>query len=114
LNVPNGVGTMKVTFWLLDLNYEAKAERPEIRIWGISASGERILIIDRNMPSYFYAIAKEETEPVKLVEEIKEGDFPSITKLEAVERKFFGRPVKAVKVYCNDPNAISEIGRAHV
>ncbi len=111
MNVPNGVDTMKVTFWLLDLNYEAKAERPEIRIWGISASGERILIIDRNMPSYFYAIAKEETEPVKLVEEIKEGDFPSITKLEAVERKFFGRPVKAVKVYCNDPNAISEYAK---
>ena len=107
MNVSNGRDTMKVTFWLLDLNYEAKAERPEIRIWGISASGERILIIDRNLPSYFYAIAKEEVEPVKFVEEIRKGDFPSITKLEAVERKFFGKPVKAVKVYCGDPDAIS-------
>ncbi|MCJ7767167.1 DNA polymerase II [Candidatus Bathyarchaeota archaeon] len=102
---------MKVTFWLLDLNYEAKTERPEIRIWGISASGERILIIDRNLPSYFYAIVKEETEPVKLVEEIRKGDFQSITKLEVVERKFFGKPVKAVKVYCSNPDSISEYAK---
>jgi DNA polymerase I len=102
---------MKVTFWLLDLNYEAKTERPEIRIWGISASGERILIIDRNLPSYFYAIVKEEIEPVKLVEEIRKGDFQSITKLEVVERKFFGKPVKAVKVYCSNPDSISEYAK---
>lgn len=102
---------MKITFWLLDLNYEAKTERPEIRIWGISASGERILIIDRNLPSYFYAIVKEEIEPVKLVEEIRKGDFQSITKLEVVERKFFGKPVKAVKVYCSNPDSISEYAK---
>lgn len=102
---------MKVTFWLLDLNYEARGDRPEIWIWGISASGERILLIDRNVPSYFYAIVNEDKEPPRLVEEIRKGDFPSITKLDIAERKFFGKPVKAVKVYCSDPDTISEYAK---
>jgi DNA polymerase I len=98
---------MKVTFWLLDLNYEAKDDQPEIWIWGISASGERILLVDRSLSSYFYAIADEETELTRLAEEIRKGDFPSLTGLELVERKFFGRPVKTVKVCCDDPDSIS-------
>lgn len=102
---------MKLTFWLLDLNYEKKADQPEIRLWGISSSGERILIIDRNLPSYFYAVVNEDTEPTKLLEEIRNGDFPSVKKVEVVERKFFGKPVKAVKVYCGDPDVIAEYAK---
>ena len=101
----------RVTFWLLDLNYEVRGDRPEIWIWGISASGERILLIDRNIPSYFYAIANEGKQPVELVKEISKGDFHSITKLEVVQRKFFGKPVEAVKVYCIDPDTISEYAK---
>jgi len=65
---------VKITFWLLDLNYEKKADQPGIRLWGISSSGERILIIDRNLPSYFYAVVNEDADPTKLLEEIRNGD----------------------------------------
>jgi len=102
---------VKITFWLLDLNYEKKADQPGIRLWGISSSGERILIIDRNLPSYFYAVVNEDADPTKLQEEIRNGDFPSVKKVEVVERKFFGKPVKAVKVYCSDPDVIAEYAK---
>ncbi len=102
---------MKVTFWLLDLNYVARGDNPEIQMWGISAAGERILLTDRNVPSYFYAIVEENAEPQRLIEEIKRRDFPSIKELDAVERKFFGKPIEAVKVCCSDPETISEYAK---
>jgi DNA polymerase I len=92
---------MKVEFWLLDVNYEVREHTPEIWLWGITDSGNRVLVIDRNFLAYFYAVIEDKADPTKVVEEIEAGkaEFPFITKLEVVERKFFGKPVKAVKVY---------------
>jgi DNA polymerase I len=39
---------MEVTFWLLDVNYEVKNDKPEIWLWGIDEFGRRILVIDKN------------------------------------------------------------------
>lgn len=105
---------MKVTFWLLDVNYEVKNNTPEIWLWGIDDSGNRVLVIDRNFLAYFYAVIEENVDPAKVVEEIEagKGEYPFITKLEVVERKFFGKPVKALKVYCGDPDVILKCGRA--
>jgi len=103
---------MRVTFWLLDVNYEVKDNTPEVWIWGIDDSGKRVLIIDRNFLGYFYAVADEGVDSAKVAEEIEKGQYPSIVKLEVVERKFFGKPVKALKVYCRDPDAIPKIAKA--
>ena len=54
---------MKVTFWLLDLNYEVKDDVPEIWLWGVTSSGERVLVIDRSFVSYFYAVIEEACRP---------------------------------------------------
>ncbi len=103
---------MKVTFWLLDLNYEVENDVPEIWIWGVSASRERVLIIDKSLVAYFYAVLEETANSGKVVEEIDEGRFPCISQLEIVDRKFFGKPVKAVKVYCKTPEVLPEYARA--
>ena len=105
---------MKVTFWLLDVNYEVKDHIPEIRLWGIDSSGNRVLVIDRTFLAYFYAVVEDNADPAKVVEEIGAGkaEYPFITKLEVVERKFFGKPVKAVKVHCRDPSVVSKYARA--
>ncbi len=103
---------MKVVFWLLDVNYEVKNGTPEIWLWGVDDSGERVLIIDRNFLAYFYVLIEEGADSAKVIEEIGNGQYPLVTKLEVVERKFFGKPVKAVKVYCKDPDAISKYARA--
>ncbi|MEM3578062.1 MAG: DNA polymerase domain-containing protein [Candidatus Bathyarchaeia archaeon] len=100
-----------MTFWLLDVNYEVKNEVPEIWIWGISVSGERVLLIDRNFVGYFYAVVEENVDPKVVVKEIDKKRFPLIARLEVVERKFFGKPVKALKVYCVNPDVIPKYAR---
>jgi len=103
---------MWVTFWLLDINYEAKNNIPEIWLWGIDDSEKRVLIIDRNFLAYFYAVVEESVDPVKVVEEIRKEQDPLVVKVEVVERKFFGKPVKAIKVYCKNPDVIPKCSKA--
>jgi len=103
---------MKITFWLLDLNYEVRNNTPEIWLWGIDDSGNRVLVVDRNFVAYFYAVVDEGVGPEKVVEEIEKGSHASITKLEVVERRFFGKPINAVKVYCRNPDDIVKYARA--
>ena len=105
---------MKIKFWLLDVNYEVKEHTPEVWLWGVDNSGNRVLVIDRNFLAYFYAVIEDNADSTKVIEEIRaeKTQYPFITRLEVVERKFFGKPVKAVKVYCGDPNFISEYARA--
>jgi DNA polymerase I len=105
---------MKVMFWLLDVNYEVKNHTPEMWLWGIDDSGKRVLIIDRNFLAYFYVVVEDGVDAAKVVKNIEsEGvEHPFIVKLEVVERKFFGKPVKAVKVYCKDPDAIVKYAKA--
>jgi DNA polymerase I len=103
---------MKITFWLLDVNYEVKNNIPEVWLWGIEDSGKRVLIIDRNFLAYFYAVVEESADPAKVIEEIRKEQNPFIVKLEVVERKFFGKPVKAIKVYCKNPDVIPKYAKA--
>jgi DNA polymerase I len=105
---------MKVMFWLLDVNYEVKNHEPEMWLWGIDDSGKRVLIIDRNFFAYFYVVVEDGVDAAKIVKNIESAkvEYPFIVKLEVVERKFFGKPVKAVKVYCKDPDAIVKYAKA--
>ncbi|MGQ9461309.1 MAG: DNA-directed DNA polymerase, partial [Candidatus Bathyarchaeaceae archaeon] len=104
---------MKKIFWLLDANYEVKNHQPEVWIWGIDDKGKRILIIDRNFSPYFYLIIEEEENPQAVMERVKsrKEDFPFIVKLEPVNRKFFGKPVKAIKVICQDPDLMEKYAK---
>lgn len=102
---------MKVTFWLLDLNYESNNDVPEIWIWGVSNSGERVLIIDDHPIAYFYAVLEENTDPSKVVEEINKCHLKCVSSLETVDRKFFGKPVKAIKVCVKMPNVMPEYAK---
>jgi DNA polymerase I len=103
---------VKINFWLLDLNYEAMGDVPEIWIWGVTNLGEHVLIIDTSLVAYFYAVIEETVDPEKVIEEISKDHFPCISKLEIVGRKFFGKPVKTVKVYCKTPNVMQEYAKA--
>ena len=104
---------MKKTFWLLDVNYEVKDHRPEVWIWGIDEEGKRILIIDRNFLAYFCLLIKEKENPQAVMERIqrRKEDIPFIVKLETVDRRFFGRLVKAIKVFCQDPDLIGKYSK---
>lgn len=104
---------MKKKIWLLDVNYEVKDHQPELWIWGIDNNGKRILIIDQNFLPYFYLVIEEKEKPQVVVERIqsRKTDFPLLARLEPAERKFFGKPVNAIKVFCKDPALISKYSK---
>jgi len=105
---------MKVVFWLLDVNYEVREQKPEVWIWGIDDKGQRTLIIDPNFLTYFYLVIKEGTNPQSIIQNIesrKTSEFPSIIKLETLERKYFGKHASAVKVVCQDPEVVSKYAK---
>ena len=103
---------MQVTFWLLDLNCEISNDDTEVWLWGISRSGERVLIVDRSFVGYFYAAIADGADSAKVVEEIERQRYSSVVKLEVVERRIFGKPINAVKVYCKDPDVMSKHAKA--
>jgi len=93
---------VKVTFWLLDINPKIDNDNGtvELWLWGIDAAGNRVLVVDRNFTAYFYAVVQEGFDPSKIAEAIMNGYASSIVKVEVAQRRFFGKPVQAIKVYC--------------
>src|SRR5271157_634464 len=102
---------MKVTFWLLDISYETKNEAPEIWLWGITPTGQRVLIIDRTFVPYFYAVVKEGVATDRVFKELVECRYPFVAKPELVDRRFFGKPVRAFKLQCVNAEASAKCAR---
>lgn len=102
---------MKLTFWLLDVNSEAEDGVPEIWLWGINRSGQKVLVIDRNFLDYFYAVVEETADAKEVAEEIAHRQSGFVAKLEVVEKRFIGKHVKAVTVYCRNPGDLSKCAK---
>jgi DNA polymerase I len=103
---------VKVTFWLLDINSESRNGSAEVWLWGIDDNGNRVLVIDRNFVDYLYAVIEENFDPSNVAEEIRRALVASIVKLEVALRRFFGKPVQTVKVYCRTPSDTAKLARA--
>jgi DNA polymerase I len=91
---------LKVTFWLLDIKYEVKDESPEVWLWGLTEGGKRVLIVDKGFKPYFYAVVAAGADASEVAGDIEKGDCVLSGKTEVVERRFFGKPLKTVKVCC--------------
>jgi len=93
---------VKITFWLLDINPKIDKDKGtvELWLWGIDAAGNRVLVVDRNFTAYFYVVVQEGFDASKTAEAIMNAYGSSIVKVEVAERRFFGKPVQAIKVYC--------------
>jgi len=102
---------MKISFWLLDINYEVSERGAEIWLWGIDSTGKRVLIIDRDFLDYFYAAVDADADPSRVIEEIERERYSAVSKLEVVERRLFGKPLKTVRVYCRDPDAMPKCAK---
>jgi DNA polymerase I len=102
---------MKLTFWLLDINYEVKEESSEVWLWGVTDRGERALIVDRSFVPYFYAVLSNNVDPANVVERIASSHCALADKPEVVERRFFGKPVKAVRVCCKNAETLTKCAR---
>ena len=105
---------MKKTFWLLDINYETKNSEPELWMWGIAENGQRVLIIDKNFQDYFYVVLEEDTSPEAVIKQILERktEYPYITKMESIEKRYFGKSVKTIKAHCKNPDVMPKYAKA--
>ncbi|MCX8208364.1 MAG: DNA polymerase II [Sulfolobales archaeon] len=101
---------VKLRFYLLDVSYEIHGGIPVILMWGVSDDGRRVLVLDRSFRPYFYTVLEEgvrESDVVSRIKLLSRGDSP-IVSAEATQKKYFGKPVKVVKVVTVKPEAVRE------
>jgi DNA polymerase I len=98
---------LKLRLWLLDLNDEVVAGRSEVRLWGIDGDGRRVLVVDRSIQPYFYLLLEAEADVPSVMTAVSAQ--ASSLALGAVARdpdkRFFGRPVNALKITCPTTDA---------
>ncbi len=101
-----------IDVYILDASYEVVGGEPHIVIWGVDRDGRRVLLRDRRFRPYFYAIIDKNfyDKIDMLLASIKRLSRPRspIISLEIVDRKFFGKPVKAIRITTMIPEAVRE------
>ena len=99
---------VNVKFWILDVNYSVVGGIPEIRMWGIDSEDRRVVVIDRSFRPYFYVLPEPGKEEVVAERLRRIGKRYKLLSIEVVDRKYFGEPVKALKVTCQIPAQIPD------
>jgi DNA polymerase I len=89
-----------VSFQLLDVSYEVVGGEPKILLWSRLEGGSRAVLIYEGFRPYFYALLEEEADPEWVALQVRKLSKPSspITSVEVVDRLYYGRPVKALKI----------------
>jgi len=100
---------MKLVFWLLDINSKIVDKLVELWLWGIDTDGDRVLVVERNFVAYFYAVLAGGVDASKVTEKIMNDYGASISAAEIVERRFFGKPVRAIKLSCKVATETGEV-----
>ncbi|RLF11958.1 MAG: DNA polymerase II [Thermoprotei archaeon] len=107
----------KLVFWLLDINYDVESKTPVVNMWGLTEDGKKVLVKDYSFRPYFYVLPKMGVDLSKAVKDIKLLEDPAepIISIDLVDKKYFGKPVKAIKVTCLIPQSVpsyrEKIGR---
>ncbi len=101
-----------LTVYVLDLSYEVVGNEPHIVIWGIDEDGRRVVLRDKRFRPYFYALPKPEyvnalNEIANNIKQLSKPRSP-ITRIDIVEKKYFGRPVKALRIETVIPEYVRE------
>ena len=102
----------KIRFFPLDVMYRIIDEKPVIHLFGRTIDNKQICILYEDFEPYFYAIQKKGsdiTEQLKNFKITRNDQTYSITKVEAVKKKYFGKDVDAVKVFTKLPRDVPVI-----
>ncbi|MBE9391671.1 DNA polymerase II [Fervidicoccus fontis] len=100
-----------IEFQPLDVSYEQEGNNVFIVIWAKNRAGETITLLDWRFKPYFYAILEEESNIEKVKNEVltlvrrKEPK----ASVELVEKKLYGKPVKALKIIMMIPEQVREV-----
>ena len=98
-------------FWLLDASYDVVGGAPEVRLWGIADDGRRIVVVDKSFRPYIYVLPKGDVK--RVVERISRyANKYNILSIERVSKKYFGRPVEALKITLASPRIVPQLREA--
>ena len=91
---------MELEFYFLDNTYEVVGREPHIIIWGITRDGRRVVLRDKRFRPYFYAILENHAKPDAVSRRIRALSDPAspIVNVELVHKKYYGEPVKTLKI----------------
>jgi DNA polymerase I len=98
----------ELEFYLLDVTYDVVGSEPHIIMYAITRDGRRVVLRDRSFRPYFYVILEEGVDPSLVATKIKalsELGSPVI-RVEPVDKKYYGKPVKALKVTTVIPESV--------
>ncbi len=97
---------MDKRIYLVDITYGLVGNSPEIRMFGVDEDGGKVVVLDRGFRPYFYVIPEEgfEEQVAKVA-----GRMQGVVKAEVVDRRMFGKPIKAVKVTVTVPDKVREL-----
>jgi DNA polymerase I len=99
---------MKFRGWLLDVDYVVEDERPVIRMWCADDAGRSAVIFDRTFEPYFYLVPYGDV-PITALENLSdqvEGKIIRPVRVDVVDRKNFGVPVKCYRVFTRLPRDV--------
>lgn len=98
-----------IQFYPLDITYKIVANKPHIYLFGRTTNGKQICIVDESFRPYFYVLLKNDDHAEEFKERIQkirieeEKMTAEVTGAEIVEKKYLGKPRKAIKVYTDMP-----------
>lgn len=95
---------MKTEFYPLDVDYENR-ESSTIKILGRTKEGKKIEVVDESLQPYFWVLPKKNIETLKGKIENMEG----VVKAEAENKKFYEKPVRAIKVTVKNQKVLQEV-----
>ncbi|ABL77802.1 DNA-directed DNA polymerase [Thermofilum pendens] len=96
----------ELEFWILDASYDVVKGHPVIYLWGITESGERIVVAEKNFRPYFYLVPENAISDA-LVERVRTALHTfKVLSVNAIERKLFGRTLNVLKVTITDPRDV--------
>jgi DNA polymerase I len=102
---------MKFRGWLLDVDYIVENDKPIIRMWCVDDSGRSAVLFDRSFEPYFYIVPYNET-PKSLLEQMAstvEGETIKPVRVEIVDRKNFGIPIKCYRIVTKLPRDVPHL-----
>jgi len=97
---------VKKEFYPLDFDYDSEG----IIIYGKTTGNERIVIKDDSVKPYFYVLENEKR--AKEIENIRvkeENRIYKVLKTEIVNKKYYDKNIKAIKIYVNNQRDIKYI-----
>ncbi|MCS7107223.1 MAG: DNA polymerase II [Acidilobaceae archaeon] len=98
---------MEVTFQLLDVSYELVGKEPRILMLSRLSDGRRATICYDGFKPYFYVLAEEPQKVASEIYALSRASSPIIS-VEEVERRYFGRPVRPLKVTTLVPGSVRD------